>query len=157
MVQSAITQIIDFEERHRPECASLIHQLPEWFGIEASNQAYVAALGRFPTFLVHNRQNLLGFIALEETSLDAVEIHVMAVAPDRHRNGIGRALVCHAEGWVRLRGRGLLHVKTLGPSHADPFYAQTRAFYHALGFRPVFETTAFWGPENPTLVLIKIV
>src|SRR5215472_2761219 len=156
MAQSAIVQILDFQERYRPECASLVHQLPDWFGIEASNRAYVAALGRLPTFLVHG-QSVLGFIALEETSTDAVEIHVMAVAPDRHRTGIGRAMVRHAEGWVRSRRRSILHVKTLAPSHPDPFYARTRAFYQALGFRPVFETTAFWGVENPTLVLVKFV
>jgi GNAT superfamily N-acetyltransferase len=135
----------------------MIHQLPEWFGIEASNRAYVAALGRLPTFLVQDEHSILGFIALEETSGEAVEIHIMAVAPGCHRTGIGRAMVHHAEGWLRSRRRSILHVKTLGPSHPDPSYARTRAFYQALGFRPVFETTAFWGVENPTLVLVKFV
>jgi len=149
--------ITDFKEHHRMACASVIRQLPDWFGIEASNEAYVAALGRLPTFLVQDEQSVLGFIALEETSVEAVEIHVMAVAPSRRRSGIGRAMVSHAEHWVRSRRRSVLHVKTLGPSHSDPFYAQTRAFYQALDFRPVFETTAFWGAENPTLVLVKFV
>ncbi|HME70437.1 MAG TPA: GNAT family N-acetyltransferase [Myxococcota bacterium] len=157
MAQSAIVAVIDFEERYRQECASVIHQLADWFGIEASNQAYIAALGRLPTFLVHDEERVLGFIALEETSVEAVEIHVMAVAPDRHRSGIGRAMVSRAEGWMRFRGLRILHVKTLGPSHPDPYYARTRAFYQALGFRPVFETTALWGAENPSLVLVKLI
>jgi hypothetical protein len=46
-------------------------------------------------------------------------------------------------------------VKTLGPSHPDPFYAETRAFYRAIGFQPLFETTAFWGADQPTLILLK--
>lgn len=157
MTDSPIVTITDFEERHRPGCASVIRQLPDWFGIETSNQAYVAALGRLPTFLVEDEERVIGFIALEETSAEAVEIHVLAVVPNRHRAGIGRAMVSHAEDWVRSRRRGILHVKTLGPSHPDPFYARTRSFYQALGFRPVFETIAFWGPENPTLVSVKFV
>jgi GNAT superfamily N-acetyltransferase len=148
---------IDFEEHHRRACASVIHQLSDWFGVEASNQAYVAALGRLPTFLVEDGKSVIGFIALEETSVEAVEIHVLAVVPNRHRAGIGRALVSHAEDWVRSRRSSILHVKTLGPSHPDPFYARTRSFYQALGFRTVFETTAFCGPRNPTLVLVKFV
>ena len=150
-------RLIDFEERHRVACAHVIHRLPDWFGIEASNQAYVAALGRLPTFVLEDRGAVLGFIALEQTSAAAVEIHVMAVVPNLHRAGIGRAMLSQAEGWVRSRTCSILHVKTLGASHPNPFYARTRAFYEALGFRPVFETAAFWGPENPTLVLVKFI
>jgi len=25
-----------------------------------------------------------------------------------------------------------------------------------MGFRPLFETTALWGPENPALILVKV-
>jgi hypothetical protein len=49
----------------------------------------------------------------------------------------------------------MLQVKTLGPSHPDPFYRRTRAFYEAQGFVPLEETTAFWGEDNPTLVMVK--
>ena len=57
---------------------------------------------------------------------------------------------------LRQRGFAVLHVKTLAPSHPDPFYARTRAFYRALGFEPVFETPLLWGPENPALVSVKL-
>jgi GNAT superfamily N-acetyltransferase len=157
MKQSQRFAVIDFEERHRGGCACVIQALPDWFGIEASNRAYVAALGRIPTFVVEDESRVLGFTAIEETSTDAAEIHVMAVVPDRHRGGIGRAMVSHAEEWVRSRELSLIHVKTLGASHPDPFYVRTRRFYEALGFRPMFETPVFWGPENPTLVLVKSV
>jgi hypothetical protein len=48
-----------------------------------------------------------------------------------------------------------LNVKTLAPSHPDPYHARTRAFYQAMGFGPLFETAALWGPENPSAVLVK--
>lgn len=54
MIASEAVTITHFEDRHRPACASLIHQLPDWFGIEAWNRAYIAALGRLPTFVVVN-------------------------------------------------------------------------------------------------------
>jgi hypothetical protein len=43
---------------------------------------------------------------------------------------------------------------TLGPSHPDPGYAGTRAFYAAMGFRPVEERHDVW-PDNPCLVMVK--
>ena len=49
----------------------------------------------------------------------------------------------------------LLHVKTRGPSDPDPGYARTQRFYEGMGFVPMLETTAFWGPADPTLVLVK--
>src|SRR5262245_24774355 len=87
---------------------------------------------------------------------DAAENHVLAVHPDHHRRGIGRALLRHSEQWLRGRGVEVFHVKTLGPSDPYPPYARTRAFYQAQGFRPVFESTALWGPENPALVMVKL-
>ena len=54
----------------------------------------------------------------------------------------------------RSRSAGLL--KTLGPSNPDEGYRKTREFYSALGFLPLEETTAFWGPEQPTLVMVKV-
>jgi len=141
MVSEAVA-ITHFEERHRPGSASLIQRLPEWFGIEASNRACIAALGRLPTFVVESDSGVAAFMALEETSAEAAEIHIMAVAPQLHRRGIGRAMASHWEAWGRSRGLSILHVRTLAPSHPDPYYARTRAFYRALGFLPVFETTA---------------
>jgi hypothetical protein len=38
----------------------------------------------------------------------------------------------------------------------DEGYDRTRRFYEAVGFLPLEETTAFWGPDNPTLVMVKV-
>lgn len=98
---------------------------------------------------------VVGFVALKQSFPESAENHVLAVHPGRHRQGVGRALLAHAEQWLRGRGVELFYVVTLGPS--DPYapYANTRAFYTAFGFRPLFETTALWGSENPALVLAK--
>ena len=98
---------------------------------------------------------VIGFVTLRETSADALELHVMGVLPSWHRRGIGRALVERAASYARAEGYSLLHVKTLAPDHPDPGYAETRAFYAALGFRPLEVLPQVWGPENPCLLLVR--
>jgi hypothetical protein len=48
-----------------------------------------------------------------------------------------------------------MSVKTLGPSHPDGGYANTRRFYRACGFLPVEELHGLWGEGNPCLVMVK--
>jgi len=113
----------------------------------------VIAYARFTPFGLG--EAVVGFIALERHFPESAENHVLAVHPGCHRQGIGRGLVNHSERWLRGRGVRALFVKTLGPSDPYPPYAGTRAFYRALGFVPLFETTTLWGEENPALVLAK--
>lgn len=136
-------------------CERILKALPEWFGIPESNEEYLRSLPRLTTFVARLREAPVGFVALERHFPESAENHVLAVHPDHHREGIGRALLAHSEQWLRSRGVEMFHVKTLGPSDPYPPYARTRAFYAALGFRPLFETKALWGPENPALVLAK--
>ena len=79
----------------------------------------------------------------------------MGVLPDRHRRGIGRALVEAAAADAAAQGTRLLHVEDAGPSHPSVGYARTRSFYEALGFIAMEETTAIWGEANPCLILVK--
>ena len=154
MSRSAI-EIVPFEASMSDACEGILKALPEWFGIPASNEEYLRNLPRLTTFVARLGGVVVGFVALEQQFPESAENHVLAVHPKHHRQGIGRALLDHSEQWLRSRGVELFHVKTLGPSDSYPPYANTRAFYTAFGFRPLFETTALWGPENPTLVMAK--
>jgi GNAT superfamily N-acetyltransferase len=147
--------IIAFDAGFEPACADLIAALPDWFGIPESNAAYLRNLAALPSWLAVRNEGVLGAVTLEAHFPGSFEIHFLAVHPAHHRQGIGRLLVGHLENEARQRGGRWLHVKTLAPSHPDPFYVRTRAFYGALGFAPLFESSAFWGPENPTVVLVK--
>ncbi len=140
---------------HASSCEAILRGLPEWFAIEESIRSYVESLRHSPGFIARDEDRLIGFLAITEHNPVAAEILVMGVLPEFHRQGVGRSLLAHAESWLRSRGTCLLHVKSRGPSAPDSFYAQTRKFYGAMGFRPLFETTAFWGEQNPTLVLVK--
>lgn len=148
-------EIVPFEASMTDACAGILQALPEWFGIPASNEEYIRSLPKLTTFVARLHGVVVGFVALEQHFPESTENHVLAVHPAHHRQGIGWALLEHSEQWLRSRGVELFHVKTLGPSDPYPPYARTRAFYTAFGFRPLFETTALWGADNPALVMAK--
>jgi N-acetylglutamate synthase-like GNAT family acetyltransferase len=79
----------------------------------------------------------------------------MAVREDLHRKGAGRALLERTVSDLTSAGLRLLMVKTLAPSDPDEGYRKTRAFYTSMGFLPLEETQE-WGPENPCLVMVKV-
>lgn len=142
------------EPRDVPGCERVLRALPDWFGLEESNRAYVESLRRLPAAVAESDGEIVGFVALEESNPLSLEIHVMGVEPGRHRRGIGRALVLWSREFAAERGAHWLHVKTRGALTPDPDYEKTRAFYLAQGFEPLFESLAMWGPENSSLVLV---
>jgi ribosomal protein S18 acetylase RimI-like enzyme len=150
-----MTSIIPYAPQFAAECADLIDALPDWFGLPVANAAYLRNLDLLPSWLAFADGKVVGAITLEAHFPGSFEIHFMAVHPQYHRQGIGRRLVALVEGEVRQRNGRFLHVKTLAPSDPDPYYAKTRAFYLALGFTPLFESDALWGPENTAVILVK--
>jgi GNAT superfamily N-acetyltransferase len=136
-------------------CEAVLRALPDWFGIEESIREYVRDVDDLPTFVAVDGERVVGLLALTLHSSQAAEIHVMGVLADRHRGGVGRALVAAAENWLREQGAGYLTVKTLSATVPDPSYAATRAFYAAMGFVPLMELPGLWGPENPCLLMLE--
>jgi GNAT superfamily N-acetyltransferase len=160
--------------------ARLLALLPGWFGIKASNAAYVESARELPTYLAwpadigddcaaemvagrtaqrnaqSARTDAVGVLLAKRHFPEAAEIYLMAVDPALHRQGAGRALVEALTADLIADGCRLLQVKTQGPSHPDAGYALTRRFYRALRFLPVEETPDPWGPENPCLILIRV-
>jgi N-acetylglutamate synthase-like GNAT family acetyltransferase len=136
-------------------CVPLIRALSDWFGLEDAILNYEREIEKLPTFLAKADGQVIGFLSLKQHTPYSAEILVMAVQRDAQRGGIGRALVSAAEAHSRGLGIEYLQVKTLGPSNPDPGYAKTRAFYEALGFRPLEELTQIWDENNPCLILVK--
>ena len=142
----------------------LLRALPQWFGIESSNAAYVEEARRLPACLAwpataptrpDGDAGAAGVLLLERHFPGAAEIYLMAVAPAEHRRGAGRALVAALETDLAADGVRFLQVKTLGPAHPDAGYAKTRQFYAAVGFEPLEELEGLW-PGQPCLIMIKI-
>jgi GNAT superfamily N-acetyltransferase len=141
------------------DCAAdverLLARLPKWFGMEESNRAYVDAARTLPSYAALTDGEAVGVCLLRRHNPASVEIELIAVDPDRHRGGIGRAILHRVETDLRATGVRLLSVKTFGPSGVSPEYERTRAFYVATGFVPLEERTDIWGPDNPCLIMVK--
>jgi ribosomal protein S18 acetylase RimI-like enzyme len=138
----------------------LLGLLPGWFGIEASNAAYVESARQLPTYRAWpgdqpGRGEPAGVLLARRHFKQSAEIHLLAVDPALHRRGVGRALVRALEADLAANGVEYLQVKTLGPSNPDAGYELTRLFYLSLGFRPLEELQGLWDPGNPCLIMVK--
>lgn len=138
-----------------PACEEILRALPDWFGIDASIEQYVRELPELHTLVARRGEEIVGFLGAKEHNAHTVEIIVMAVRSDLHRLGVGRALVENLQRAAESQVKRLIEVKTLGPSHSDPFYARTRSFYRAMGFLPLEELQELW-PGNPCLIMVKV-
>lgn len=136
------------------DCASILAELPEWFGIPESNADYARAAEDEMTWVAEDLSGVLGLLVLTDQGFSALDVHLLAVRPHAHRQGVGQALIRQAGAVARDRGKPYLTVKTQGPSAGYAQYERTRAFYEAVGFKGLEEFTEIWGPENPCLIMV---
>jgi GNAT superfamily N-acetyltransferase len=146
---------VDVVRRHDPDAVrDILASVPEWFGIPEANQRYVDDDETMPSYLAVDGRTVIGVALLAEHFAPARELHLIAVRRDRHRQGVGRALLAAIEDDLRVAGVRLLEVHTVGPSSEDEGYALTRQFYLGRGFVPINEFQRIdW--DGPTLVLVK--
>jgi GNAT superfamily N-acetyltransferase len=144
-----VVEVADPGQRSRL-CESILRELPDWFGIEEATAAYIRDVADLPTFAVEDD----GFLAVKLHTPTAAELYVMGVRPERHRSGLGTALLAAAEDYLRARGVEYFQVKTLGPSRPDEGYESTRRFYEARGFLALEEIHGLWD-GNPCLLMVK--
>ncbi|MEM7125534.1 MAG: GNAT family N-acetyltransferase [Chloroflexota bacterium] len=136
-------------------CEPVLRDLPNWFGIEEATKHYIQEIDTLPTFLACQGDEVVGFLSLKSHNSHSAEVYVMGIKKDRHRRGIGKKLLHEAEAHLQAQEVEYLQAKTLSNSHPDEGYAKTRAFYQAVGFRPLEELPTLWGEENPCLLMIK--
>jgi ribosomal protein S18 acetylase RimI-like enzyme len=136
-------------------CDAIIAGLPDWFGVERGVADCAEAVRSQPGLAAVGDGEVVGFVTWQRGD-DTAEITWMAVRADRRRTGAGRALVDELLARLRTAGVRELVVKTLSSRHPDPGYAQTRAFYAAMGFVTVRELD-IWGPDNPAVQLSRTV
>lgn len=146
----SVVEVHDPIERSRI-CDGVLGDLSDWFGFEDVNAAYVRDVAELPTFAIGDD----AFLALKVHNPRAAELYVIGVRRDRHRQGLGTALLEAAEAYLRARDVEYLQVKTLGPSYPDEGYERTRRFYETRGFVPLEEIHGLWDTDNPCLLMVK--
>lgn len=119
-----IKEIHDKQEK-REISERILKSLPNWFGIPESTQEYINKSSNLPFFAAMDEIKPLGFISIKENNQYTVEIYVMGVLPDYHKQGIGRDLFNRALSFTKDHGYEFLQVKTLDESHPDIYYADT--------------------------------
>ena len=137
-------------------CTGILETLPGWFGNAEARRSYAEAAARGPSWVASERGAPLGLLTLARPTEAARDVHLLAVRRDRHRRGVGRALLATAEEAARREGARCLTVRTLGPSAPGPAYEDTRAAYEALGCVPLAELRGVWE-DMPMLLMCKAI
>jgi ribosomal protein S18 acetylase RimI-like enzyme len=116
---------------------ALTARLPEWFAQPEANRHYAEQSEILEAWTARIEGRAQGLLLLKRHSAISAEIYWLAVDPDHHRQGIGRALIGTIESRLKQERLRYLFVTTLHPD--DPYepYRRTRAFYERLGFELV--------------------
>lgn len=134
-------------------CDEIVAGLPGWFGLEVGRAECAEAVRKQPGLVALEDGRVVGFLTFE-VSGDAAEITWMGVHAGHRRRGNGRALITALASDLVAQGVRELRVKTISDRDPDPGYAETRAFYLAMGFTPERELD-IWGPDNPAVLMVR--
>lgn len=146
---------VEMAEQKRDMSQHILADLKEWFGIPEATESYIKESSALPFWAAFDGEKPVGFVAVLRHFSEAAEIHVMGILKAYRRKGAGRLLLGEVEKWCADQGISFLQVKTLSASHPDACYAETRAFYRAVGFVELEEFSNLWGTANPCLLMIK--
>ena len=132
---------------------NILKALPEWFGIPESMEEYIQDSAGKPFFCARINEKNIGFLYLKQTGKDTVELAVMGVLKEYHRNGIGHALFEYAKKEICKKGYSFIQVKTVQMGKYES-YDKTNQFYLSLGFKEFEVFPNLWDEWNPCQIYI---
>ena len=131
----------------------VLKDLPEWFGIPESTQAYIEGAKDLRVWAAYQESDVVGFINLSYSSEDCAEIDCLGVKKSFQGQGIGRELITTIEREA-VKQVDYLQVKTVAEG-SNKDYDRTNVFYRSLGFKKLEIFPQLWWPQNPCQILIK--
>lgn len=132
---------------------NILKALPEWFGIPESMEEYIQDSAGKPFFCARINEKNIGFLYLKQTGKDTVELAVMGILKEYHRNGIGHALFEYAKKEICKKGYSFIQVKTVQMGKYES-YDKTNQFYLSLGFKEFEVFPDLWDEWNPCQIYI---
>ena len=133
--------------------AEVLHDLPEWFGIPESTQAYIEGAKDLRVWVAYQESDVVGFISLSYSSEDCAEIDCLGVKKAYQGKGIGSQLLATLESEAR-KNVDYLQLKTVAEG-SNKDYDRTNVFYRSLGFKKLEIFPQLWDLKNPCQILIK--
>ena len=122
----------------------ILEALPEWFGIPEAREEYIRESAGRIFFCAYDRNRPVGFLCLKETGNATVELYVMGIRKEYHRQGRDAAAGA---------GYAFMQVKTVQMGKYEE-YDRTNRFYLALGFREFEVFPTLWDEGNPCQVYV---
>lgn len=147
-----VKTITDKNEK-RAIAKKILELLPEWFGIEESREEYIQESMEQDFIAAVKDDSPVGFLCLKETGKDTVELAVMGVMKEYHRQGIGRELFAAAKELAIKQGYSFMQVKTVQMGRYDR-YDDTNRFYKSLGFKEFEVFPTLWDAHNPCQIYV---
>ena len=101
-------RFIEDADECRKISRQILEALPEWFEVKESREQYIRESAEQPFWAFISEDENQGFLCLKETDKATMELAVMGVRKEWHRNGIGRRLFAAAKDYAaRRRGKSL--------------------------------------------------
>lgn len=147
-----IRQVTDDGERQRA-ARWILEALPDWFGIPETREEYISESRAKIFFCAYRQEQPIGFLYLKETGKATVELAVMGVLKEYHRQGIGKELFRQAKAAALALGYSFMQVKTVQMGRYED-YDRTNLFYLSLSFQEFEVFPTLWDECNPCQVYV---
>lgn len=147
-----IEQIKDSETK-KAIARKILEALHDWFEVDESREKYIADCVNWIFLAAKEDDDYVGFLCLKETGDATVELAVMGVLKEYHRNGLGRKLFEAAKKIAGEEGFSFMQVKTVKMGVYED-YDITNRFYRACGFKELEVIKEIWGEENPCQIYV---
>ncbi|WP_426350309.1 GNAT family N-acetyltransferase [Alloiococcus sp. CFN-8] len=148
--------MINDKEQKEQISRKVLADLPDWFGIPESTEEYISCSKDMPFWADIEEEEIRGFIALKETSPYTLELYVMGVLKEFHRNKIGKSLFQCCHNYAKEQGYLYMQVKTVKEGCYEE-YDRTIAFYKSLGFKEFKCFPTLWDKWNPCQIYVRSV
>lgn len=150
-----------FEQIYEPQMKEtivrkILEALPDWFAMEEGREQYIKESVEQICIGAVKDTEYVGFLCLKETGKDTLELAVMGVLKEYHRQGIGREMFMMAKKIAREKGYSFLQVKTVQMGKYKD-YDDTNRFYISLGFKEFEVFPTFWDEANPCQIYVMSV